>query len=129
MSFNMPEILRSWKGEQLSSREISQLQRILSQGALRSRLEKLMKPGGNWEKNYLSFKKKGFMKRDGVNVTDQGFYLQVRKIFLDEKKKALTIMRSQSPELYDRVQLRQLKKREGKANDQETISRLLALPK
>ena len=38
-------------------------------------------------------------------------------------------MRSQSPELYDRVQLRQLKKREGKANDQETISRLLALPK
>ena len=129
MSFNMPEILRSWKGEQLTSREISQLQRILSQGALRSRLEKLMKPGGKWEKNYLSFKKEGFMKRDGVNVTDQGFYLQVRKIFLDEKKKALTIMRSQSPELYDRVQLRQLKKREGKANDQETISRLLAIPK
>ena len=88
-----------------------------------------MKPGGKWEKNYLNFKKEGFMKRDGVNVTDQGFYLQVRKIFLDEKKKALTIMRSQSPELYDRVQLRQLKKREGKANDQETISRLLAIPK
>ena len=129
MSFNMPEILRSWKGEQLTSTEISQLQRILSQGALRSRLEKLMKPGGKWEKNYLNFKKEGFMKRDGVNVTDQGFYLQVRKIFLDEKKKALTIMRSQSPELYDRVQLRQLKKREGKANDQETISRLLAIPK
>ena len=129
MSFNMPEILRSWKGEQLSSREISQLQRILSQGALRSRLEKLMKPGGNWEKNYLSFKKKGFMKRDGINVSDQGFYLQVRKIFLEEKKKALAIMRSQNTELYDRVQLRQLKKREGKANDQETISRLLNIPK
>ena len=129
MSFNMPEILRSWKGEQLSSQEISQLQKILKQGALRSRLEKLMKPGSSWEKNYLSFKKKGFMKRDGVNVQDQGFYLQVRKIFLQEKKKALAIMRAQNPDLYDRVKLRQLKKNEGKANDQETISRLLALPK
>ena len=129
MSFNMPEILRSWKGEQLTSREISQLQRILSQGALRSRLEKLMKPGGKWEKNYLLFKKNGFMKRDGINVKDQGFYLQVRKIFLEEKKKALAIMKSQNVELYNRVQLRQLKKREGKANDQETIKELLALPK
>ena len=129
MSFNMPEILRSWKGEQLSSQEISQLQRILSQGALRSRLEKLMKPGGKWEKNYLLFKKNGFMKRDGINVKDQGFYLQVRKIFLEEKKKALAIMKSQNVELYNRVQLRQLKKREGKANDQETIKELLALPK
>ena len=71
MSFNMPEILRSWKGEQLSSREISQLQRILSQGALRSRLEKLMKPGGKWEKNYLNFKKQGFIEKEIITLVEK----------------------------------------------------------
>ena len=129
MSFNMPEIMRTWKGEPLTSQEISQLQKILSQGALRSRLEKLMKPGSSWEKNYLNFKKEGYMKRDGINVMDQKFYLDVRRIFMQEKKKAMTILRSQNPELYDRVKLRQLKKNEGRANDQAMLSRLLAIPK
>ena len=129
MSFNMPEIMRSWKGEPLSSGEISQLQKIMSQGALRSRLDKLMKPGSSWDKNFQAFKKAGYLKRDGVRAQDQKFYLQVRRIFLEEKKKALSILRSQNVDLYNRVQLRQLKKREGKANDRAAIDRLLAIPK
>ena len=88
-----------------------------------------MKPGSSWDKNFQAFKKAGYLKRDGVRAQDQKFYLQVRRIFLEEKKKALSILRSQNVDLYNRVQLRQLKKREGGTNDRTAIDRLLALPK
>ena len=126
MSFNLPEIMRTWKGERLTSREISQLQKILSQSNLRARLEKLMRSGGRWEQQLEAYKKAGLTNKDGVELTDQEFYADVQRIFLDEKKKALTILRYQNPSLYSRIKLRQSKKLESKTSDYEA---LLALPK
>ena len=66
ISFNLPEIMRTWKGERLTSREISQLQKILSQSNLRARLEKLMRSGGRWEQQLEAYKKAGLTNKDGV---------------------------------------------------------------
>ena len=126
ISYNLPEVMRSWKGERLTSTEISQLQKILSQSNLRARLEKLMRSGGRWEQQLEAYKKAGLTNKDGVELTDQQFYADVHRIFLDEKKKALTILRYQNPELYSRIKLRQSKTLEGKTSDYEA---LLALPK
>ena len=48
---------------------------------------------------------------------------------MEEKKKALTILRIQNPELYNRVQERQFKKGQSKYGNYDTIQKLLALPK
>ena len=47
------------------------------------------------------------MKRQGYSATDQKFYLDVQRIFLSEKKKAIQRMRSEMPDLYQRIQGRQ----------------------
>ena len=43
------------------------------------------------------------MKRQGYSPTDQKFYIDVQRIFLDEKKKALRRMRVEMPDLYQRI--------------------------
>ena len=129
MQYNLPEVMRQWKGEDLTSAETSQLQKILSQGALRKRLELLMRSGGKWEKDLNTYRSLGLSSRAGYKLRDQEFYRDVHKIFMDEKKKALTILRIQNPELYNRVQERQFKKGQSKYGNYDTIQKLLALPK
>ena len=129
MQYNLPEVMRQWKGEDLTSAETSQLQKILSQGALRKRLELLMRSGGKWEKDLNTYRSLGLSGRAGYKLRDQEFYRDVHKIFMDEKKKALTILRIQNPELYNRVQERQFKKGQSKYGNYDTIQKLLAIPK
>ncbi len=129
MQYNLPEVMRQWKGVDLTSAETSQLQKILSQSSLRKRLELLMRSGGKWEKDLNTYRSLGLSSRAGYKLRDQEFYRDVHKIFMEEKKKALTILRIQNPDLYSRVQEREFKKGQSRYGNYDTIQKLLALPK
>ena len=129
MQYNLPEVMRQWKGIDLTSKEISQLQLIMSQGDLRKRLERLMRKGGRWEKGLKEYRRLGLTSRSGFRLQEQEFYLDVHKIFMSEKKKALLILRSQNPALYDKVKDRQYRKGHSKYGNYDTIEKILAIPK
>ena len=102
ISYNLPETLRTWKGEELNSFEQSELQRYLAESNLYERLNKLMS-NKSWKDSVQKYKELGLMKRQGYSPTDQKFYIDVQRIFLDEKKKALRRMRVEMPDLYQRI--------------------------
>ena len=129
MQYNLPEVMREWKGVDLTSREMSELQKILSQGALRKRLELLMRPGSKWEKGLQEYRRLGLTSRAGYRLQDQEFYREVHKIFMSEKKKALSILRTTNPELYSKVKDREFSKGQSRYGNYDTIEKLLALPK
>jgi|TARA_R100001460_G_scaffold40295_1_gene75398 hypothetical protein len=102
ISFNLPETLRTWRGEELNSFEQSELQRYLAESPLYDRLDRLVS-SNRWQSDFKKFKELGLMKREGFRPIDQKFYLDVQRIFLDEKKKALQLMRRDHPDLYRRI--------------------------
>ena len=129
MQYNLPEVMRQWKGEDLTPKEMSQLQEILSKSNLRARLEKLMRPGGKWERDVKRYRELDLTASKGYRLQDQDFYRDVHKIHMDEKKKALLQLKTLNPELWSRIKLRNYKKVRGQQGDFEDIQRLLALPK
>ncbi len=109
ISYNLPEALRTWKGEELNSFEQSELQKYLAESNLYTRLKKLV-TSKQWKDAVQRYKDDGNLAREGMRPVDQRFYLQVQNIFLNEKKKAITKLRAQNPELYSRITDRELKK-------------------
>ena len=111
MSFNLPEIVTQVNGVALNSMERSQLQKIMSQGNLRKRLEYAMRGNGVWRKELTAYKNQGLRQADGYDLKQQRFYRIISNIFMEEKAKALEILKSQNPELVSRIL-----ERKGKAN-------------
>ena len=105
ISYNLPETLRTWKGEELNSFEQSELQRYLAESNLYERLEKLV-TSEQWKGQVEKYKLLGLKKREGFGATDQKFYIDVQRIFLDEKKRAIRRLRQEHPALYQRIQQR-----------------------
>ena len=64
------------------------------------------------------------MKREGFRPIDQKFYLDVQRIFLDEKKKALQLMRRDHPDLYRRILSRKQSTFYGKKGNLNMLSEL-----
>ena len=129
MQYNLPEVMRQWKGEDLSAKEISQLQEILSKSNLRQRLEKLMRPGGKWERDVKQYRELKLTGGAGYRLQDQDFYRDVHKIHMEEKKKALLQLKTLNPELWSRIKSRQFKKGQSNQGNYENIQKLLAIPK
>ena len=128
ISYNLPETLRTWKGEELNSFEQSELQRYLAESNLYERLEKLV-TSKSWQNQLAEYKRLGLMKREGFGASDQKFYIDVQRIFLDEKRKAIARLRQEHPALYARIRQRtsyEFYSREGGYN---TIENLINLPK
>ena len=105
------------------------LQEILSKSNLRARLEKLMRPGGKWERDVQRYRELDLTASKGYRLQDQDFYRDVHKIHMDEKRKALLQLKTLNPELWSRIKLRNYQKVRGQQGDFEDIQRLLALPK
>ena len=115
MSYNLPEVMRSYQGEPLNSYERSELQRYMATGNLRKRLEHLMRDGGTWRRDLDAYKKIGLRQADGYDLVKQRFYQLVHRVFVEEKKIAMLRLRKANPDLYRRIELRKAKKRLSKS--------------
>jgi hypothetical protein len=123
ISYNLPEALRTWKGEELNSFEQSELQRYLAESDLYARLNKLV-TSKQWKDAVQQYKDDGLLAREGMRPVDQRFYLQVQNIFLNEKKKAITKLRAQNPKLYARIKDRELRRFYSKKGNYNVLNDL-----
>ena len=123
ISYNLPEALRTWKGEELNSFEQSELQKYLAESDLYARLKKLV-TSKQWKDAVQQYKDDGLLAREGMRPVDQRFYLQVQNIFLNEKKKAITKLRAQNPELYARIKDRELRRFYSKKGNYNVLNDL-----
>ena len=129
MSFNMPEVMTTYKGEPLNSYERSQLQKYMAKGKLRTRLEKAMRDGGTWRTQLDIYKKNGLRQADGYELKKQNFYRIIKRIFEQEKKAAMIQLRNDNPSLAERIDLRTYKSNLSKAGRYKAIENLMQLPK
>ena len=128
ISFNLPETLRTWKGEELNSFEQSELQRYLAESDLYERLDKLIS-SQSWQNQLEEYKRLGLMKREGFAATDQKFYIDVQRIFLQEKKQAIARLRREHPALYQRIKERTSYEFYSKKGNYNIIQNLVNIPK
>ena len=123
ISFNLPETLRTWKGEELNSFEQSELQRYLAESNLHQRLHELVTSKA-WKEQVAEYNRLGLKKREGFGATDQEFYMDVQRIFLDEKRNAIERLREEHPGLYTRIRERTNYKFYSKTGDYNVIQDL-----
>ena len=99
MSYNLPEVLSTYKGVRLNSHQRSELQKYMQMTNLRRDLEHLMRPGGRWRKGLDEYKNRGLRQADGFKLTEQQFYLDVHRIHLRYKKEAIAKMLQSNPDV------------------------------
>ena len=134
MKYDMPDILRSYKGERLNSKERSRLQYYLSTGSLRADLERLLGDGNRIETQLNQYKKgygpfNKFTRLKGDDIKHQEFYRDVHKIFQRAKEQAMQQVLLENPELGRRIDLRGRKKNLAKSGRYDRVNELLSLPK
>ena len=129
MSFNMPEVMTTYKGEPLNSYERSQLQKYMSMGKLRVRLQNAMRDNGTWRRELNIFKQNGLRQAEGFELRKQNFYRIIKRIFEQEKKAAMQQLRLDNPALAERIKLRQYKANLSKSGRYQAIENLMSIPK
>ena len=120
MRFNMPEVLRTYKGEPLSALERSELQKFMAQGKLRQRLEKVMNSQA-FKEGFQKYKDMGLTDAGGDKLYQQGFYIMVRREFDRAKDVAMAQVLKSNPELKARTGRRQGQKVLGKSGAYEKL--------
>ena len=123
ISYNLPEALRTWKGEELNSFEQSELQKYLAEGQLYDRLKRLV-TSKKWQNDVEDYKELGLLAREGMRPVDQRFYLQVQSIFIEEKKKAIRLLRKNNPDLYNRINERTIRRLYSKRGNYNVLEDL-----
>lgn len=121
MRFNMPDVMRQYKGEPLSAFERSELQRFMAKGDLRRRLEKVFNSPG-FKKGLDAYRDKGFTNARGTKLYDQQFYIMVRKEFERAKDEAMVQVLKENPDLKQRVDTRRVQQRLGKGGSYEKLN-------
>jgi len=131
MRFNMPEALTRYKGEELTSQERSEMQKYMSMGSLRERLERIMIQDPAWRKNFEAYKTNKLTIEEGYDLYSQPFYQLVYDAFREAKDEAMLEVLRNNPELRDRIEIRKAKKALSKAgvDRPEVLQRVLDLPK
>ena len=120
MRFNLPQTLSTYKNIPLNAYEMSEMQKYLSMGSLRRRLESVMGSRA-WQREFEAFKKGGFNKDMGDNLADQSWYQDVHRQFREAKKEALNMMRANNPELVKKIEDRQVRKTLGRSGNYERL--------
>ena len=128
IGYNLPDVLRTYKGIQLTSAERSLMTKYLSMGNLRSELEKVFASKA-FQNGYKEFKDLKGRRRMGIRVEDQEFYQMVQKVFRKAKKDAYYKMIAENPELDDKLKEAARLKRLGGSGNYEQINKLLNIPK
>lgn len=131
MRFNMPEALTRYKGEELTAQERSEMQKYMSMGSLRERLERIMVQDSTWREDFEAYKANKLTIEEGFDLYQQRFYQLVQDAFNDAKDEAMLEVLRNNPELRDRIELRQAKKALSKAGvgRPEVLQRIIDLPK
>jgi hypothetical protein len=115
--FNLPQALSTYKGVDLTSKEMSELQRHMSEGDLRTKLERLFK-STEFKNDFNEYKQ---LWKDnklgagrGAPIQEQDFYIDIHMAFSNAKTDAMNKMRAENPALAkrieDRLQLKDLGK-------------------
>jgi len=120
MRFNLPQTLSTYKGVPLNAYEMSEMQKYLSMGSLRRRLESVMGSKA-WQREFEAFKKGGFNKDMGDDLADQSWYQDVHRQFRKAKDEALNMMRANNPELVKKLEDRQVRKNLGRSGSYERL--------
>ena len=125
MSYNLPEVMSTYKGQKLTSYERSELQRYMSMGSLRRELELIMRKDGQWRKDLDEYKRLGLRQADGYKLYQQRFYQTVQKAFLRAKKDAFAKLKYDNPTLADKIELRSRRGMVSKSGSYDAIPYLL----
>ena len=126
MRYNLPETLSTYKDEPLNAQERSEMQKYMSMGPLRERLERIMVQDSTWREEFEAYKKNNLTISNGYPLYSQRFYQMVDSAFKEAKDEAMLNVLRNNPDLRDRIETRQTKKALSQAGAYE---RILQLPK
>ena len=124
MSYNMPEVLQTYKGVRLNSRERSELQKYLKMGTLRRDLEKVMNHP-RFLRDLKAYKDRGLRQADNFELMDQRFYQDVHRVFIRAKKRAIQEMLQGNPDVAQRIIQNARKKAIGSSGQYSNIEYLI----
>ena len=124
MSFNLPEIMDTYKGVKLTSREKSELSKYMSMGDLRERLENIMREGGTWRRELDLYKSRG-LRQTEFKLYEQRFYRLIAEEFRRAKKIAWLELRRNNPDLDLKFRERTDQRLIGKQGNYDAIENLI----
>ena len=115
--FNLPEALSTYRGVDLTSKEMSELQRHMSEGDLRTKLERLFQSRefkNSFDEYKRLWKDNKLGAGKGAPIEEQDFYIDIHMAFSKAKEDAMNKMRAENPAMAkrveDRIQLKNLGK-------------------
>ena len=129
MRYNLPETMNKIDGVVLNAYERSQLQKYMSMGKLRARLERAMILDKTWRSDLDRYKANNLQISDGAELYSTRFYRIIHQIFKQEKEIAVGRMIREIPELGKRIESRKANKHAVKTGRYELIEKLTNIPK
>jgi len=123
INFNLPEVMASYKGVVLNSKQRSQLQKYMSMGPLRKELLAIMK-NPTWQKELQNYKDLNRLESQGYKLTHQRFYRQVARAFTRNKDIAWQQVLLNNPDLRKAISVSQAKEVRSKAGSGYNIQPL-----
>ena len=127
INYNLPDAMTTYKGERLTSKERSELQRFMSMDLqLRTNLERIVN-SKKWQDQVEAYRERGFLKRNGDGVEGQMFYAMVHKEITRAKKRAIQQLLNQDnfADLKQRISIREAKKKAAKTGNYDRIDYLI----
>ena len=117
MRFNIGDIMRSYKGVRLSSKQRSRLAYYLSRGNLRKDLEReLYNKKSRVHQGLREYKAGGFTEAQGFRLSDRDWYKIVADIFKRNKDVAMAELLREDPALYSAIRQMQTRRVEQNYN-------------
>jgi hypothetical protein len=129
MRYNLPETMNKIDGVVLNAYERSQLQKYMSMGNLRARLERIIVHDKTWRSDLDRYKANNLQVSDGARLYSSRFYRMVHKAFKDEKDIAVRRMKREIPELGARIEARKANEQAVKTGRYELVEKLTNIPK
>ena len=125
--FNLPEAVRTYQGQPLSSLEQSQLAKELATGGLRADLKGVINHRA-FKRALAQYKNLDLKESDGYRLKDQIFYSAVSQVFRKHKKLAMQKLLLDNGILSTRLAVRREQKNIGKSGnyDQSRIEYLVS---
>jgi hypothetical protein len=124
MRYNLPETMNKINGVTLNAYERSQLQKYMSMGKLRSKLEKVILDNKTWRDGLDRYKANNLRISEGASLYEAQFYQIVDGIFREEKRIAVERMKREIPELGERIEARRANQQAVKTGRYELVEKL-----
>ena len=131
IGYNIPQELSYYNGEPLTSREKSELQRLMATDVqFRKNLEQIISQP-SWKSAVEEYRRGGLLNREGYDVVRAPFYQVIREEFIRVKARAMQELLNDSSfaELKTRVQLRKARSSAVSQGYYDQINKLIEFPK